>query len=187
MAKPIKRLMNTRLQHIIHDLYQIKIFLETWVCCTWMALPCDYLDKKKKSGISVSGLQCQMFGEAHLSGTGFLLPPQAPCSLEHLCSSDFLPVCGLPISGCGFWVCPLLSALLWFLLYIFSRGKSFLLVFRSQLLSKQLAFWCPHRRRWAQGLPPLPSWPRSEGHLSGVWPRSLCSNFSAWPICLPSL
>ena len=56
---------------------------------------------------------------------------------------------------------PLPSILLWFLLYIFTCRRSFLVVF--MLFSLIAGLWlvvtlCAHRRKWAQGLSTPPSW-----------------------------
>ena len=55
---------------------------------------------------------------------------------EHLYNCDIPPICGLPTGGVGLVYnvsLILLLMSLWLLLYVFSFGKYFLLVFRSFL------------------------------------------------------
>lgn len=55
----------------------------------------------------------------------------------------------------------LLPASFWFLLYVFSRRRSFPVgssLFRWWLFCRYLWCWCAHERRWVQGFSTHPSW-----------------------------
>ena len=101
------------------------------------------------SSAGVSGCRACSLG----STSGIVIIPFVGCSPQ---------VMGLNCTGSPLFP----STLLWFLLYIFSCRRSFLLVFwsLSSIVSLYtLSFWCSCGRRWVQGLPTLPC---GQYHLS---------------------
>ena len=80
---------------------------------------------------------------------------------------NYSPVWGVPVQVIGLNFIahlPLLPVPLWFLFYVLSCSRSFLVgssLVHRWLFCRRLWFWCAHERRWAQGLSTSsPSWDR---------------------------
>ena len=110
---------------ILHAPFKSRVY----VSCSPLALPYA----------SPTGLQSQHSGglssQCRTPGLRSLIwGPELSLLGENPCSCDYTLVCGMPTGGVGLDYTvspPLLPVSLWFLLYIFSCEKSFLLVFRS--------------------------------------------------------
>ena len=111
---------------------------------------------------------------------------------ENLCYIIILQFEDRPAKGYGIWlylplqVCPYSPVSLWFLLYVFSCRRSFLVgssFFHQWLFCRWLWFWCAHER-WTQGLSILYHLGRC---LGDVQPSHVCScsleSLQAWSWC----